>query len=450
MITFGRYRIVHRIASGGMAEVYRAIAVGEGGFEKEVVLKRIRPELAGDPRFGAMFVEEARVAATLSHANIVQVLDFGRVDGEYFLTLESVRGRDLRQVLDTLAAAGTLLPLDLALLVAVDVARALDYAHRRKGADGHPLGLVHRDISPANVLLSFEGEVKLADFGIAKVLGDDCQTEAGALKGKVAYMSPEQASGMPVDQRSDIFSFGVLLHVLFTGEHPFAGGGALEILERVRRAEIAPPRRAGEPLPEDVLAIVTRCLARRPEDRFASAADLLRALEAFAGGHPARATATDLSVFMKGRFPYEVPLPIVALDRLVEQELRLEATDEGLATFTAVAAAPSPAADSPAAVAASPSTDRAAAREPGAEPSTGARRGRTVAAVVLLLALVGGSVALWRWLPPAATENGNGRDPRLAAGPSPAPASAPTGAPASARTTMPAPVPASVPAALAA
>lgn len=389
VLTFGRYRILHRIASGGMAEVYRAVAVGEGGFQKEVVLKRIRPELAADPRFGAMFVEEAKLAATLTHANIVQVLDLGRVDGEYFLALESIRGRDLRQVLDQHRAEGTLMPLELALLVAVDVARALDYAHRRRDRDGRPLGLIHRDLSPHNVLLSFEGEVKLADFGVAKVLGRGV-TERGALKGKIAYMSPEQARTDEIDQRSDLYALGILVQELTTGAHPFAGGGDLEVLDRVQRGAAAPPARPGAPLPAPLSAFLGRALEPDRAGRFQTAADALRALEAVVGAEPARATASDLAAYMRGRFPYEVPVPVIALDHLIEEELRADgdAGEDGLARFTAVTVRAEPGAGGGA--------RGAAAAAPRAQaPVAGAAGARVrVVALVLGLAATAGAVAV--------------------------------------------------------
>jgi tRNA A-37 threonylcarbamoyl transferase component Bud32 len=324
VLSFGRYRIQQRIASGGMADVYRAITVGEAGFQKEVVLKRMRPELALDSALCDLFIEEAKLAALLSHANIVAVLDFGRIEGEYFIALESVHGRDLRQLLDRLAGT-SLLPLEQALHIAAEVARGLDYAHRCRGPDGEGLGLVHSDISPHNILLSVEGEVKIADFGVAQA-----RTRApagpGELRGKLAYMSPEQARGEPIDQRSDLFSLGLVLQELCTGQHPYAG--AEDVLERARGGEVPAPRRAGEPLPAVLATLLDRCLAREREQRFASAAELLASLQTAVAALPARAGPGELAQAMRASFPEEMAQPVVALDGLVERELGLTPGDE--------------------------------------------------------------------------------------------------------------------------
>src|SRR3954468_22915470 len=209
-----RYTILRKIADGGTAEIFLAKQHGAQSFEKTVVLKRIFTTFYADPQFRHMLVDEAHVAMTLNHSNIVQVLDLGEADGRYFLALELVDGWTLDRVLRRSKAAGGPAPPALSLYVTAEICRALAYAHGKKRPDGQPLGIVHRDISPHNVLLSEQGEVKLTDFGIAKAMNKREQTGTGVVKGKVAFMSPEQAMGKPIDQRSDLFSLGTVLYLL--------------------------------------------------------------------------------------------------------------------------------------------------------------------------------------------------------------------------------------------
>ncbi|HEY5089347.1 MAG TPA: serine/threonine-protein kinase, partial [Polyangia bacterium] len=211
MASHGRYTILGKLADGGMAEIFLAIQHGAEGFEKPVVLKRILTQYSADPQFRNMLLDEAHISMSLQHGNVVQVLDLGVAAGRYFLALELVDGWDLEKILQRAHAAGMVWPAALGLYVVAEVCRGLAYAHG-KARDGKPLGIVHRDISPNNVLLSGEGEVKVADFGIAKAQRKREQTAAGVIKGKVAYMSPEQATGTAIDRRSDIFSVGSLLY----------------------------------------------------------------------------------------------------------------------------------------------------------------------------------------------------------------------------------------------
>jgi serine/threonine protein kinase len=207
---FGKYRLLEPIASGGMAEVWRAEAPGPEGFVKEVALKLVRGDHDARGEFVRMFIQEARLASRLTHANIVQVFDFDQVDGRYYIAMELVRGRTLREVVDRCREQGVRLGVPRAVHVGAEVARALAYAHRLEEG-GRPTGLVHRDVSPQNVLVSFEGEVKLTDFGIARALGATEATAPGTLKGKLAYMAPEQARGGAADGRADVFALGVVL-----------------------------------------------------------------------------------------------------------------------------------------------------------------------------------------------------------------------------------------------
>ena len=208
----GKYEIVRKLATGGMAEIYLARIRGTAGFEKLVVLKRILPNVAEDPTFVHMFLDEARLAATLQHPNIADVYDVGDADGVYFFTMEYVHGQDVRAIKIASRKSGEPVPVAIALAIVYGIASALDYAHTRKGPDGLPLGLVHRDVSTSNILVSYDGAVKLVDFGIARAAGAQHKTLTGTLKGKIPYMSPEQCKGLPLDARSDLFSLGVVLY----------------------------------------------------------------------------------------------------------------------------------------------------------------------------------------------------------------------------------------------
>src|SRR5438132_347275 len=240
-IQFGQYLLLERLAVGGMAEVFVAKAFGVEGFERLLAIKKILPTMGEDAEFVSMFVDEARIAVQLSHANIVQVLELGKHDERLFIAMEYVSGRDLRQLLDRYRRRGEPLPIPQACAIAARVCEALDYAHRKRDASENPLGIVHRDVSPQNVLVSFDGAVKLIDFGIAKAERRLQETQSGILKGKFSYMSPEQVRGGPVDHRSDVFAAGVLLWELICGRKLFTGDSDLAVLEKVRKGEVPPP-----------------------------------------------------------------------------------------------------------------------------------------------------------------------------------------------------------------
>ena len=222
-IKFGKYLLLERIAVGGMAEVFVAKAFGVEGFERLLAIKKILPTMGEDGEFISMFVDEARIAVQLSHANIVQVLELGKHDDNLYIAMEYISGRDLRQVIERFRKRAQPMPIPQVCLMVAEVCEALDYAHRKRDARGQPLGIVHRDVSPQNVIVSFEGETKLIDFGIAKAESRLQKTQAGILKGKFSYMSPEQVRGQAVDGRSDIFAAGILLWELICGEKLFSG-----------------------------------------------------------------------------------------------------------------------------------------------------------------------------------------------------------------------------------
>jgi serine/threonine protein kinase len=278
MARAGRYHIARKIADGGMAEIFLGTQHGVEGFERPVVLKRILAPLVADPQFRNMLIDEAHVAMGLNHSNIVQVLDLGHVQGRYFLVMEFVDGWDLGQILARAANAGFPLPPEIILYIAAEICRALAYAHSRK-RDGQPLALVHRDVSPQNVLISEQGEVKLTDFGIAKAMGRRERTHQGVIKGKLAFMSPEQASGFVLDNRSDLFSLGTILYLLFTGRRPFDAPTDMESIVRVRECRFSPPEQVKPGLHPEMAAIIRRAMQAQPKDRFQSADEMLLAVE---------------------------------------------------------------------------------------------------------------------------------------------------------------------------
>ncbi|MCA9706664.1 MAG: serine/threonine protein kinase [Myxococcales bacterium] len=280
----GKYQLIRRLATGGMAEIYLARAAAIEGFEKLVVLKRILPQYAESEAFIRMFLAEARLAATLHHPNIVQVYDIGEDDGAYFFAMEYVQGVDLRQLFAAARRAGRELPLQHVLHVITGLCAGLHYAHEMKDTSGAPLGIVHRDVSPSNVLVTFDGAVKVVDFGIAKAA--NVSTTAGTLKGKIPYMSPEQCHSRPLDRRSDVFSIGTLLWELTTGRRLFQADNELALLGVVARGEITRPRDVRPDYSPDLEAIVLRALALDPSERWQTAQDLQLALEDFA--HEAR------------------------------------------------------------------------------------------------------------------------------------------------------------------
>ena len=296
---FGQYEILERIAAGGMAEVYKAKRTGVEGFQKIVAIKKILPHIADDEGFVTMFADEAKLAAQLNHPNIIHIYDLGKIQaGGYFIAMEYVDGRDLRAIQQGARELGVPLPVSLAVYVASKVASALDYAHRRRDAEGHELNIVHRDVSPQNILISYEGEIKLCDFGIAKAASKASHTQSGALKGKMQYMSPEQAWGKAIDRRSDLFSLGVVLHELLTGEPLFRGDSDIGILEKVRNAEVPTPSGANPEVPHNLDAIVLRALAKDPEERYANASDLLRDLDSVLYSYTPAPGGADVAIYL--------------------------------------------------------------------------------------------------------------------------------------------------------
>jgi len=275
----GRYQILDRLAVGGMAELFKATLTGDHGFEKLVAIKKILPHLATDQSFVEMFIDEARITAQLDHRHIVQVFELGTDADTPYIAMQYVDGLDVLALLRECARAQIRLPPDLAALIARDVLDALDYAHNALDNSGRPLGIIHRDISPGNVLLSWRGDVKLTDFGIARAAERRHKTEAGTLKGKYGYMSPEQVSGSEIDARSDLFSIGILLAEMVMARRLFTSTNDLDILLMVRDARLDRLHKYASEFPVELRVLTTRALQRRPEDRWQSAAQFRDALD---------------------------------------------------------------------------------------------------------------------------------------------------------------------------
>lgn len=302
-VSLKKFEILEMIAKGGMAEVYRARTTGLEGFEKEVCVKKILPHLTEDEAFVTMFINEAKLAATLSFANIVHVHDLCvSAGGDYFIVMEYVDGKDLSDIIRAAQLAGREVPPEIAVHIAREVCQGLDYAHRRTDRDGAPLGIIHRDISPHNVLVSFMGEVKIVDFGIAKASHIATKTAVGILKGKYGYMSPEQAQGKPLDPRSDIFNTGIVLYEMLVGERCFAGASDFSTLSLMRNAEVTPPAEVNPKVPRSLEAIVLKALAKKREDRPQTALELEGELASWAKASNALTVKSDLARFMRELF----------------------------------------------------------------------------------------------------------------------------------------------------
>ncbi|MGE0547990.1 MAG: protein kinase [Kofleriaceae bacterium] len=296
---FGPYRLVRQIAVGGMAEIHLAKTKGIAGFEKFVALKMIHPNFAEDEQFIQMLVDEAKIAVQLSHGNIAQTFDLGRVGDTYYITMEYVDGADLYKILRRASERDIEMPLDVCAFVAKEIASALDHAHRKRDHTGKMLGIVHRDVSPQNVLVSYAGEVKLVDFGIAKAAMKVRQTAVGVIKGKYYYMSPEQAWGDPTDSRSDIFSAGIVLYEMLTGQMLYLEEDLQKLLDMARKANIASPTTLRRLIPPQLERIVMHALAKSPDDRYQTAGDLASDLERFLHTYSPVFTAAKLASLIK-------------------------------------------------------------------------------------------------------------------------------------------------------
>lgn len=278
---YGPYLLLERVSLGGMAEVFKAIEFGVDGFERLVAVKRILPHVAEDEEFITMFKDEARIAVQLQHGNIAQIYSLGHEADSFYIALEYVAGQDLRTVFERCRKQGSTIPVPHCCFIMTRVCEGLDYAHNKKSAQGEPLNIIHRDVSPPNVLVSYEGAVKLCDFGVAKAAGRVSQTQAGILKGKFGYMSPEQVKGQDLDRRSDVFAAGVCLWELLTGRRLFHGDTDFSTLEKVRAGDVPIPRTINSDIPEALEEIIMDALAVDPDQRIPTASKLQERLQAF-------------------------------------------------------------------------------------------------------------------------------------------------------------------------
>jgi serine/threonine-protein kinase len=310
----GKYELVRRLAVGGMAEIFLARVKAAHGFEKLVVVKRILPQYAEDEDFVRMLLDEARLAATLHHPNVVQVYDMG-VDeetGQSFFSMEWVHGQDLRRIVRACLDAQKWLPLEHVLAIATGVAAGLHHAHEQTGLDGRPLEIVHRDVSPSNVLVTYTGSVKLVDFGIAKATSAQTTTRHGTLKGKIPYMSPEQCRGERLDRRSDVFSLGTVLWELSTGHRLWKADNELATLSRIANEDPPPPSSRRADYPPELEAIVMRALRRDRDERYQTAQELQLDLEEFAREHKLPVSSAYLGRFMQELFADEIARTMAA------------------------------------------------------------------------------------------------------------------------------------------
>lgn len=308
-IPFGDYFLLEKINTGGMAEVYKAKTFGAEGFERVVAVKKILPSIAEDKEFISMFVNEAKLAVQLTHANIAQINDLGNINGDYYIAMEYVPGHDLRVIFDRCVRTGQKLDIACVCYIVSKVCEGLDYAHNKKDANGNPMNIIHRDISPQNILISYDGECKLIDFGIAKASTQSNATQVGILKGKFSYMSPEQVSGKTnIDRRSDIFALGIVLFEMLTLKRLFLGQSDFETLEKIRKVEVSPPTLYNSAIPEELEDIVLKALEKDVTQRYQSAQELQEALQRFMFKQNMYYTAKDLSEFMHAMFAQEIAL----------------------------------------------------------------------------------------------------------------------------------------------
>ncbi|MCB9707082.1 MAG: serine/threonine protein kinase, partial [Myxococcales bacterium] len=298
----GKYEIINRIGVGGMAELYVARSRAAHGFEKIVALKRLFPHFLGDDDFVRMFLHEARLAAQLHHPNIAQVYDIGDDDGAYFFTMEYVLGQDLRRVMRAIRGRGGWLTLDHIILIVSQIAAALHYAHEKEDSAGRPLGVVHRDVSPSNILISYDGGVKLVDFGIARATSRSDVTQAGILKGKIPYMSPEQCQGKTLDRRSDIYALGVVLWELALCRDLWVGENDIELAQRIASQDAPAPTDLLPKFPAELSAIIVKALARDRDRRYATAQEMQLDLEEFARERKLALSSVGLASFMSDLF----------------------------------------------------------------------------------------------------------------------------------------------------
>ncbi len=361
-VPFGKYYLLGLIARGGMAEVYRARPRNEPTSEQLLAIKVMRPQLAREARFVNMFNREGQLAMLLAHDSIVRTIEIGRIEGRHYIAMDYIGGRDLTQLLRRCQETNKRIPVPHAVYIAARIAEGLHFAHSIRGADGRPLNIVNRDVSPSNVRLSYDGEVKLLDFGIAQALMK-FTSEIGVLKGKFSYMSPEQIRGMPLDARTDIFSAGIILHEMLTTEKLFRGDTEFALMEKVRKAEIPPPSKFNRRVNPEVDRIVLKCLARDVGNRYQTAAELAGELNALIEGY--RFDPKELRQFMRQMFRKEFAKEVEdTSSALSSVPLGEQQTDTAL-----VPAPPAPSAPNPVPSSAPPRPPPESPPQPATPPS---------------------------------------------------------------------------------
>lgn len=303
---FGKYLLMERVAAGGMAEVFRAKQAGASGFQKVMAIKRILPQVAEDRDFIEMFIDEAKITGQLTHPNICPIYELGKIGEIHYIALEYVWGKDLLQIINRFRKQRKTMPHDMVAYIGAQMSEGLEYAHKKLDRQGKPLGIIHRDVSPQNVLVSYEGGVRVIDFGIAKAASRSTATQAGVLKGKFGYMSPEQVRGLPIDHRSDVFAVGTCLWELATCDRLFLGESDFATLERVRHATVPKIRATVPGFPEELEKIILKALARDPIDRWQNAGDLQDALQRYLASLQPPYSPAKLSAWMHSAFEPEM------------------------------------------------------------------------------------------------------------------------------------------------
>ncbi len=340
---YGKYFLLKKLAEGGMAEIFLAKSLGLEGFERNVVIKRMLSHLTENPEFVSMFLDEARLAARLAHPNIVQITDLGLAEGCYFICMEYLAGEDLSTVLRTAARNRTFVPLRFAARVIADAAHGLHFAHEFADASGKPLKLVHRDVSPSNILVTYAGQVKVLDFGIAKAETRATNTSAGVVKGKYMYMAPEQADSREVDRRSDVYSLGVSLYEALSNMRPFARDTDLAILQAVLTSQFQPLREVRPDVPAELESIVVKAMQLRPEDRYATAGQMAAELERFIASSTSGSGGQSISEFMVGHFSADrvaSRTKIATLEEMAREGVEIPGRDTGASTPASINDAP--------------------------------------------------------------------------------------------------------------
>jgi len=386
-VKFGQYVLTEKIATGGMAEVWKARMRGVEGFQKIVAIKKILPHLSDNQDFIEMFVDEAKLAAQLNHNNIIHIYDLGKIQTSYYIAMEYIDGYDLKTILRKGEERGNPMTVELALFIASKLASALDYAHRKKDFEEKEMGLVHRDVSPQNVLVSQEGDIKLCDFGIAKAASKASHTQAGALKGKLQYMSPEQAWGRSIDRRSDIFALATVLFEMLTNRKLFTGDNELSILEQVREARVQPPSLYNDEVTPEIDKIVIKALQKDPANRYQTAGEMARDLDAILYSFKPTPTSADLAIYMH-RISSPEPEMFEAAETMIDTPLPFVAPAPAPVPAPVVAA-PAPVVSVPvAAMASAPAPAAAVAFE---EPKKGKSPILLVAIIIGVLVAGGGA-----------------------------------------------------------